>query len=161
MLTTTAQHAIRALVELARLDAGGTMLGKDLAQKANVPANYLSKILWTLGSAGIIDATRGTGGGYRLGRPADSVRLIDVVELFDKARTANGCLLDGAHRCDDTSPCAAHAAWSQVKAAYTAFLDSTTVATLVARADTTLPPARRQAKPTAARGPRLAPGGVP
>ena len=27
------------------------MLGKDLAKRAQIPGNYLSKILWTLGSA--------------------------------------------------------------------------------------------------------------
>jgi Rrf2 family protein len=134
MLTITAQHAIRALVELARLDASQTMLGKELARRASIPANYLSKILWTLRSTGIIVATRGTGGGYRLGRPPDAICLIDVVELFDKVRTANGCLLSGAHHCSDDTACAAHASWSDVKKAYTQFLNTTTLATLVSRA---------------------------
>lgn len=134
MLTVTAQHAIRALVELARLDAGETMFGKDLARKANVPPNYLSKILWTLGSTGIIEATRGTSGGYRLARPAESIRLVDIVQPFEKSH-GNGCLMDGTHPCDETAPCAAHEAWSRVKETYREFLDSTTLAALVKRAE--------------------------
>jgi Rrf2 family protein len=135
MLTITTQHALRALVELARLEPGQTMLGKDLAREASIPANYLSKILWTLGSTGMIEATRGTHGGYRLGRSPQAIRLIEIVELFDKARTANACLLDGGHPCGDATPCAAHSSWREVKAAYTDFLNNTTLATLVARAE--------------------------
>jgi Rrf2 family nitric oxide-sensitive transcriptional repressor len=99
---------------------------------SNIPQNYLAKILWTLGAARVITATRGTGGGYRLRRPASDVRLIEIVELFDKGRTANDCFLDGAHPCSDATACAAHAAWRHVKAAYVAFLEHTTLATLAA-----------------------------
>lgn len=140
MLTVTAQHAIRALVELARLDAGETMFGKDLARRANVPPNYLSKILWTLGSTGVIEATRGTNGGYRLGRPAESIRLVDVVQPFEKSAQGNACLMDGTHPCDESAPCAAHEAWSRVRETYRAFLDSTTLAALVMkRAEVVVP----------------------
>src|SRR5215471_1965372 len=75
MLTTTSEHALRALTYLARLPEGSSILGRELAKEASIPANYLSKILWTLGNAGIIDATRGSGGGYRLRRGPGAARL--------------------------------------------------------------------------------------
>ncbi len=108
------------------------MLGRDLARAADIPPNYLSKILWALGSAGIIDATRGTRGGYKLQRRPEHVRLIEVVELFDRPRTANGCLLATNHPCSDENACAAHNAWREVKRTYLDFLEHTTLATLVA-----------------------------
>lgn len=140
MLGITAKHALRALVELAKLPDGQTVLGRDLAKAAAIPPNYLSKILWTLGSAGIIDATRGTRGGYRLQRRPEHVRLLEVVELFDRARTAGGCLLDSDHPCSDASPCAAHEHWREVKRAYTHFLETTTLATLASREPAVLSP---------------------
>lgn len=73
MLTTTSEYALRALTHLTRLPKGGSMLGRQLAEGAGIPANYLSKILWTLGNAGIIDATRGNHGGYRLKRSAGEI----------------------------------------------------------------------------------------
>ncbi len=130
MVSTTAKHAVRALTHLASLAPGESIGGRDLARVANIPPNYLSKILWTLGSARIIDATRGTGGGYRLRRPPESVRLIEVIELFDKARTASECFLDGAHPCSDSTACAAHEHWREVKKAYVEFLEHTTLAAL-------------------------------
>lgn len=104
------------------------MLGRELAEQADIPANYLSKILWTLGNAGIIDATRGSGGGYRLKRNAAEVRLFEVVELFDRDRTGVACLLGGGKECDPDNPCTAHDAWRGVRTAYLDFLNTTTLA---------------------------------
>lgn len=130
MTSTTAKHAIRALVQLANFPTGVSVSGRDLARAGNIPQNYLSKILWTLGSAGVIDATRGIGGGYRLRRAPQAVRLIEIVELFDRARSADECFLDATHPCGDEDACAAHVHWREVKHAYVAFLEQTTLASL-------------------------------
>jgi Rrf2 family protein len=133
MISITAKHALRALVRLSCIPEGGSMGGRDLAAAASIPQNYLAKILWTLGTARVIDATRGTGGGYRLRRPPEEIRLIDIVELFDKGHGKDDCFLNGAHACSDASPCSAHASWREVKAAYLNFLENSTLATLAAR----------------------------
>ena len=127
MLTTTSEHALRALTHLAKLPEGASILGRELAERAGIPPNYLSKILWTLGNAGIIDATRGNHGGYRLKRDAAEIRLFEVVELFDRDRVGLACLL-GGRGCDCESPCTAHAAWHNVRTAYLDFLHTRTVA---------------------------------
>src|SRR5450759_2276294 len=101
MLSTTAEHALRGLSEMASLEEGESILGKDLARVAGIPANYLSKLLLVLGNAGIIDATRGGGGGYRLRRKAADIRLIEVVELFDRQKPACRCLLGGTKECSE------------------------------------------------------------
>ena len=127
MLTTTSEYAIRALTHLARLPDGESMLGRELAGQAGIPANYLSKIMWTLGNAGIISATRGNGGGYRLNRKAADIHLFEIVEVFDRDRAGLPCFL-GGRECDHANPCSAHAAWSHVREAYLHFLNSTTLA---------------------------------
>lgn len=128
MLGTTAEHALRALTTLAALPEDAVMLGRDLAESATIPPNYLSKILWSLRNAGIIDATRGSGGGYRLAKPAGEIRLIDVVELFDKTRTKSTCLFGAGRACTDEAACPAHERWRRVRAEYMDFLMGTTIA---------------------------------
>jgi Rrf2 family transcriptional regulator, iron-sulfur cluster assembly transcription factor len=128
MLSTTSEHALRALTHLARLPEGSSMLGRELAEQAVIPANYLSKILWTLGNAGIIHATRGNGGGYRLRRNAEAIRLFEVVDLFDRDRSRSACLLGGGKECDPDNPCTAHDAWRGIRTAYMDFLNTTTLA---------------------------------
>ncbi len=127
MFSTTCEYALRALVELAKLPDGSAVLGRDLAQTAEIPANYLSKILLTLRNAGVLNTARGTGGGYRLRKDPKEIRLLDIVELFDGARAKPACIL-GGRECSESDPCSAHHSWREIRAAYVDFLETTTLA---------------------------------
>ncbi|MBI4906580.1 MAG: Rrf2 family transcriptional regulator [Acidobacteria bacterium] len=133
MLTATSEHALRALVELATLPAGGPLLGWELARRADVPANYLSKILWALGNAGIVDASRGIKGGYRLRRKPEDIHLIDVVDVIDGRTSNTRCLLSGARGCSEANPCVAHESCREARTAVRSFLANTTIKHLVER----------------------------
>jgi Rrf2 family transcriptional regulator, nitric oxide-sensitive transcriptional repressor len=129
MISTTSQYALRALTHIAGLPEGTTVLSRDLAGATHVPPNYLSKVLLTLRTAGLLHSTRGAGGGYRLNRPADTVYLIDVVELFEGSKSKPICLLNN-RPCSDETPCNAHRVWRELSVVYTGFLVTTTLAAL-------------------------------
>lgn len=128
MISTTSEYALRALSYLASQRDGNSVLGRDLAREADVPANYLSKILLSLRRAGLVSTVRGTGGGYRLRRAPQRIRLSQIVDLFDGVANREGCVLGRNHRCDDDNSCSAHQAWHEVRAAYNHFLTATTLA---------------------------------
>ena len=130
MLSATCEYALRALVLLAREAEGRPMLGRDLAREAEVPPNYLSKILNTLKRVGILEASRGTHGGYRLLKTPQEIRLIDVVEVFDSPMAKPTCVLGSGRECDDVAPCSAHAHWRDVRRVYFEFLESTTLSSI-------------------------------
>ncbi len=129
MISATSQYALRALVYIAGLPDGTTVLSRDLAGATQVPPNYLSKVLLTLRNAGLLQSTRGAGGGYRLNKPADHIYLIDVVELFEGSKAKPTCLLNN-RRCSDETPCNAHRVWKELSMVYTGFLVTTTLAAL-------------------------------
>jgi len=138
MMSTTSQYALRALARLSREPEGEAVLGRDLARESDIPANYLSKLLWQLRNAGLVRATRGAKGGYRLARPADRVRLIDVVEVFDAVRARPECLM-GQGECNERQACAAHHAWKGVRDVYLQFLENTTLDNIAASDPSTTP----------------------
>ncbi|MBP1687813.1 MAG: Rrf2 family transcriptional regulator [Deltaproteobacteria bacterium] len=125
MFSTTSAHALRALAHLAQFPEGTYVLGRELAAAAHIPANYLSKILLALRNCGLIATVRGSGGGYRLTKPPRDIRLLEVVELFDKNPVVSPCVLDGERSCSDNHPCTAHDRWCAVRDAYERFLEST------------------------------------
>lgn len=136
MLSTTSEYALRALAHLAAQPPGAALLGRDLATLADVPANYLSKILITLRNAEIVATSRGLSGGYRLHRPAQEIFLIDVVELFDGvSRTSPACFLRHQKPCSSASPCHAHELWRDLQARYLGFLISTPLSALAVSVD--------------------------
>lgn len=128
MLSATAQHAIRALAQMAQLPEGGSILGRELAESAGIPSNFLAKIMLTLRNAGVIDATRGFGGGYRMLQPPDRITLMQIVELFDGISARPGCFLGEKHGCNDEEACSAHSGWKVVCDAYLRFMTTTTIA---------------------------------
>jgi Rrf2 family transcriptional regulator, iron-sulfur cluster assembly transcription factor len=133
MLSTTAQYALRALSHLAAAAPDEQIRGRELAARSGVPANYLSKLLLTLGNAGLIEANRGTGGGYRLARKPHTVSLAEVVELIDGGVAQPQCLLGLQAVCSDATPCCAHQSWRGAKQAYQDFLHRTTLADIAAQ----------------------------
>lgn len=128
ILSASATHALRAVAWLAAHDGGEAVLGRDMARRVKLPADYLAKVLRRLSRAGVVTAARGARGGYRLARPATDIRLLEVVRPFDGKRLAPRCLLRPDRTCRGHKACAAHEGWAGVKTAYTRFLEETTVA---------------------------------
>ena len=104
----------------------------EIAEAHGISRSHLTKIVMTLSGMGLLETTRGRGGGLRLLKPAQEIVLGDVirqtetdftlVECFDKEH--NSCLLDGR--------CRLKGAFQQAMAAYLAVLDGVTLADLVA-----------------------------
>jgi Rrf2 family iron-sulfur cluster assembly transcriptional regulator len=135
MPSITSQYALRALSHLAA-QSGEAVLGRDLGESVEIPTNYLSKVLLTLRNAGLVATARGSGGGYRLGKPANEIHLIDVVELFDEiSRTNPSCFLSRSRACSEATPCTAHSAWRGLQAAYLGFLVSTPLSAIAGKPD--------------------------
>lgn len=127
IFSASASHALRAVVWLAAHEDGEAMLGRELAKEIDVPAQYLSKVLATLARGGVLTASRGVKGGYRLARKASRIKLVDVVLPFEGKRARPGCLLRPDRQCSESRACSAHESWAGVKKSYLDFLEKTTV----------------------------------
>lgn len=132
MISKTAEYALRATLFLAGQPPGQSITAADIAHGLRVPANYLSKILHTLGRAGILHSERGRHGGFQLAHPPDELSLARVIEPFDEFDERSTCLL-GRNRCSDGNPCAAHRQWKDVHEIVTGFFKETTLADLLDR----------------------------
>ena len=130
MLSTTSEYALRSLTHLASQPKGTAILGRDLAEQCDIPANYLSKILLALRNPGILDAVRGSGGGYSRHRDPRQVRLIDIIELFEGSRARPECFLWINEKCSEANPRSAHEAWREVRNGYVRLLETTTLASI-------------------------------
>ncbi len=128
IFNASATHALRAMTYLAANPRPEAMLGRDLAEEIRVPPHYLAKVLATLSRAGLLSASRGARGGYRLARAPREIALLEIVEPFEGKRVRPGCLLHPDRPCSDEAACSAHGAWSKVKTTYLAFLERTTLA---------------------------------
>ena len=131
LLTSTAEYALRALAELALSEPGRALRTVDLAAKTGVPEAYLAKILRRLVSHGVLEGTKGHGGGFVLARPASRIRFVDVLEAVDSMPLANRCAF-GRPRCSASKPCPLHPVWSKLKDSFLDWARTTTLADIAA-----------------------------
>jgi Rrf2 family protein len=130
MLSRTSEYALRAVLCLARFPLDQRVPATEVAERLEVPSNYLSKILHTLARTGLLVSERGPTGGFRLSRPASEISLVDVIEPFDRVGQEGECLL-GRNRCNEINPCAAHESWKSVSEQVIRFFQETSVADLL------------------------------
>lgn len=128
MISMTARYALNAVVYMARGDSR-PVPAAAVAEALDVPANYLSKILRDLARVGVLTSDRGRNGGFRLARPADAIRLVEVVEPFDGLGARGQCLL-GRGACSDVGGCPAHMAWKEASGPLVRFFETRTVGDL-------------------------------
>jgi Rrf2 family protein len=123
------------LAQLARERKERSMLGKELAERAEIPPNYLAKILLSLKNAGMLGTARGSRGGYWLVRESQTIKLIEIVQIFDQTVSPQPCILGQLEQCSEDKPCSAHKRWHEIRKSYTEFLQATTIADLASGSD--------------------------
>jgi Rrf2 family protein len=92
MFSQTTEYAMRAMACLA-LTPDELVPTSTVAKLTRVPPNYLAKVLQQLAGAELIGGRRGVGGGYKLARPASTIRLIDVLDAMGSVRRITTCPL--------------------------------------------------------------------
>ncbi len=76
-------YGLIALKHIASLPEGNLANAKEIAARFNLPPNLLAKILQSLAQSGIIEAQKGSGGGYRMIRKPTHVTLAQVFESIE------------------------------------------------------------------------------
>lgn len=123
------EYAIRALTDLALRDRDAWVDVAKIAGDSGLPRAYLGKILKELVKAGLLQSTRGPGGGYRLAREPAEITLLDVKLAIDGERDLERCAV-GLDPCSDDTPCPLHAEFKQLREQIRAYLVSTTLSDL-------------------------------
>jgi Rrf2 family protein len=114
ILSQTGEHALRAMLFLARREDQGFTPASEIAEALGAPPNYLSKTLRLLVRRGLLLSVRGAQGGFRLRRPAHLISTAEVVDAVDEGSPVATCLL-GDRPCNPEHPCQAHAKWASLR----------------------------------------------
>ena len=89
-MQTASRLAILALIELAA-NPDRQISAADIGKKFRVSSHHLAKVFITLGRAGLVQSSRGVGGGSSFIGNAKRLTLLDIISLFED--TSNQCKL--------------------------------------------------------------------
>ena len=137
LFSTRAEYGVRLMVELARQDDGAPVALSAVAESESLPLSYLEHLVAKLRKAGLVDSQRGAHGGYRLGRPATEIDMLEVVQALEGTIAPMECFhadpegkVSCSHETDDEA-CATKFLWTRVQGGVSKALSGTTVADLV------------------------------
>lgn len=167
-VTKAVDYGLRALLVLGHRPPSERHFLNDLAKSADVPRNYLVKILKSLCHAGIVLSFRGVKGGFALAKDPGEVTLRHIVEAIDGPVGVMSCLLSPGG-CPRDTQCVSQETFREVRERLLAELQSYSLSDLLRRdaeikasrpAGKTVGQAAARSLPASVRGASPAAGGT-
>jgi len=83
-ISAKARYGFAALIEIARASKHGDVISAQrISEKLGISKVFLDQVAASLKKAGIIQATKGPKGGYRLALPMDEISAFAVLEAVE------------------------------------------------------------------------------
>ncbi len=119
-LTTRGRYAVTAMLDLALHDQGGPVSLSEIAERQGISQSYLEQLFSRLRKRGLVDGTRGPGGGYRLMKSTEQISVADVIDAVDETVDATRC--GGQRNCQGDQRCLTHDLWADLSTQIREFL---------------------------------------
>jgi Rrf2 family protein len=112
------EYGLRCLLQVAQRKADRLVSAQEIARAEGLGPEYVARIMGTLRAGGLVQSTRGAGGGYRLSRPAHEVSVWDAITVLGGEFFGEGFCdcYTGRHReCVHTPDCSVRALWQKIR----------------------------------------------
>jgi len=131
-LSTRARYALRMMVVIARHDGKKPAVVNlnEVANEANVSRRYLEQLVIGLKNGALIRGKSGKGGGYVLARPADQIKIRQIVESAIGPINIVECVLQ-PEMCLKSDFCECRSLYGLINKKITSVLDGIVLADLV------------------------------
>tara|TARA_R110002110_G_scaffold38799_3_gene126087 strand:- start:408 stop:878 length:471 start_codon:yes stop_codon:yes gene_type:complete len=132
-LTTKGRYAVMAMADLARFGTGKPVALADIAQRQEISLSYLEQLFAKLRRGDLVKSVRGPGGGYRLARSAEEIRISDVIMAVDEPIKATRCEVGSPKGCmnGSSSRCITHDLWEELSHQIQVFLSGVSLADVI------------------------------
>ena len=135
-ISTRTEYGVRVLVTLARVGVDDACLSlTEIAKREKLPHAYLEQLVGDLRRAGLVTATRGQSGGYRLARSATDIAMTDAIRALEGPLLEMPCAgVEDLEHCDRPQPCSVHEVFQRVYESLSSTLGATNLAEVAATA---------------------------
>lgn len=126
-LNTKGRYAVMAMADLAKYAGGEALPLSAIAERQQISLAYLEQLFSKLRRAGLVESARGRSGGYRLGRPAASISVAEIMAAVDEGVRMTRCHGEDATPCIVGQRCLTHGLWDALGEQIAAFLGAITL----------------------------------
>ena len=132
-LTTKGRFAVTAMLDLALRGGKHPVTLAGISERQDISLSYLEQLLSRLRRHELVESVRGPGGGYYLARSLAELSVADIIRAVDEPIDATQC--GGKENCHDEHRCLTHDLWMGLNNHIYDYLESVTLASLVAKQD--------------------------
>lgn len=129
-LTTRTNLAMRTLMFCA-VNPGRVVRKQEIATACNASENHLAQVIHLLAQKGFLHTVRGRAGGLMLGRPADQIRVGEVIRAFEGSLPFTECFAGAENSCPLVNCCRLKCALADAVEAFYATLDRLSLVDMV------------------------------
>lgn len=123
-LNTKGRYAVTAMADLAKYGGAEAVPLSAIAERQQISLAYLEQLFVKLRRAGLVESERGRAGGYRLGRPAHSISVGEVMKAVEEGIRMTRCAGEGSAPCIAGKRCLTHGLWDALGEQIASFLDN-------------------------------------
>ena len=105
---------LQAILYLSTLELSTGKSSGEISEKLDIPKEFVSKVLQLLTKSGLVGSKKGKQGGFYLAKPANEIRLFDIVKSIDGTKLFETCVL-GFPGCTTSKPCPVHNIWGKIR----------------------------------------------
>lgn len=127
IISTRGRYGLRAMFELAKAHGEGTLSIKQIAAAQGLSEQYLEQIFARLKAAGLVESTRGAGGGYSLNALPEQVTVGRVLVALEGELSPAECVGEDATECKNADMCTTHVIWQRIYDGFNQVLDGITL----------------------------------
>ena len=130
-LTTKGRYAVTAMLDLALHSNNVPVNLADISARQVISLAYLEQLFSRLRKEGLVESSRGPGGGYMLAREAGAISLSEIIDAVDETVDATRC--GGQMNCQGEEQCLTHDLWEELSNQIRNFMSGVTLAELTSR----------------------------
>ncbi len=130
-LTTKGRYAVTAMLDLAIQQSAGSVCLSDIAERQEISLSYLEQLFGRLRKSGLVESTRGPGGGYSLGQTPEQVSIAAIISAVDEDVDITRC--SGNENCQQNTRCLTHDLWSDLSNKIQNYLEDISLGDLIKR----------------------------
>ncbi len=130
-ITTKGRYALRAVSQLAAHYSDKPISIRELAEMENLSAEFLEQIFYKLRKAGIINSTRGPGGGFSLNHAPEDISVTQIFDAVGEGLDMAPCAAENPEPCEMNS-CITHNIWVEASNHFKEYFSNISVKDIVA-----------------------------
>ena len=134
-LTTKGRYAVMAMADLALYNKNNEATSlTDISLRQNISLPYLEQIFIKLKNKNLVKSVRGSKGGYILEKPANEIKISNIISAVNEEVKMLNCKKDSKKGCNNKSTkCITHNLWDQLDQHINNFFEKVKLQDLVKR----------------------------